>query len=65
MVEEDGNGKNLRQRGRKAAEGVGAESCDQPALKTACTHGEGEKQQLRSSYMVEDASAQDVPLRPP
>jgi hypothetical protein len=33
-------------------------------LETACAHGEGEKRQLRSSYMVEDASAHDVPLRP-
>jgi hypothetical protein len=26
--------------------------------------GEGKKRQLETSYMVEDASAHDVPLRP-
>ena len=38
MAEEDWNGKNLGQGGGEAAEGVGAESCNQSALKTACAH---------------------------
>ncbi len=71
MAEEDRNGENLGQSGGEAAEGVGAESCDQSAFKTGCAHGGvsmGEEPAVAAPWymdrrqLLEDASANDVPL---
>ncbi len=52
MAEEDRNREDLGQGGGEAAEGVGAESCDQSALRLRVLMGEGKKRQLQISYMA-------------